>query len=217
MVEFDAYAADCRVHGQLEVGEGRLSDHLEHAAELLVRDARLEGMSDGRMVEMPELTIARDELCAVVANGPRGDTARRLHTQTKLVEVEVGPYLVVGRVHGTPASEPLGAALRRQAWVPLTEVIVMYRCGGGDVREEMTTLLVNRDLMRSFRAVEQVSLDLLRSFRAVEQVGLDLPWEKHGALKDAASDATGSTEKPRKAARPRAKKARPPASPKPPV
>ena len=202
MVEFDAYAADCRVHGQVEVGEGRLTDHLDHAAELLVRDARLEGLADGRMVSMPELTVARDELCAVVASGPRGETARRLHTQTRLVEAEVGPYLVVGRVHGTPTSQPLGVALRR-AWVPLTEATVMYRCGGGDVREEMTTLLVNRDRMRSFRAVEQASLDLL--------------WEKSGAPKDAARDATSSTETPRKAARPRAKKARPPASAKPPA
>ncbi|HEY5472319.1 MAG TPA: hypothetical protein VIK32_03910, partial [Candidatus Limnocylindrales bacterium] len=114
MIEFDAYAADCRVHGQVEVGEGRLSDHLDHAAELLVRDARLEGLADGRMVAMPELTVARDELCAVVASGPRGETARRLHTQTRLVEAEVGPYLVVGRVHGTSTSQPLGVALRRQ-------------------------------------------------------------------------------------------------------
>ena len=203
MVEFDAYAADCRVHGQVEVGEGRLSDHLDHAAELLVRDARLEGLADGRMVAMPELTVARDELCAVVASGPRGETARRLHTQTRLVEAEVGPYLVVGRVHGTPTSQPLGVALRRQAWVPLTEATVMYRCGGSDVREEMTTLLVNRDRMRSFRAVEQASLDLL--------------WEKPGAPQDAARDATSSTETPRKVARPRAKKARPPASSKPPA
>jgi hypothetical protein len=203
MVEFDAYAADCRVHGELEVGEGRLSDQLEHAAEFLVRGARLEGIADGRMVAMPELKIVRDELCAVVASGPRGDTARRLNTRTRLVEVEVGPYLVVGRVHGTPTSEPLGVALRRQSWVPLTEATVMYRCGGSDVREEMTTLLVNRDRMRSFRAVEQASLDL--------------HWDMHGAPKDAASDATGSTEKPPKAARPRSKKARPPAPPKPPV
>jgi len=203
MIEFDAYAADCRVHGQVEVGEGRLSDHLDHAAELLVRDARLEGLADGRMVAMPELTVARDELCAVVASGPRGETARRLHTQTRLVEAEVGPYLVVGRVHGTPTSQPLGVALRRQAWVPLTEATVMYRCGGSDVREEMTTLLVNRDRMRSFRAVEQASLDLL--------------WEKPGAPKDAARDATSSAETPRKVTRPRAKKAHPPASPKPPA
>jgi hypothetical protein len=203
MVEFDAYAADCRVHGQVEVGEGRLSDHLDHAAELLIRDARLEGLADGRMVAMPELTVARDELCAVVASGPRGETARRLHTQTRLVEAEVGPYLVVGRVHGTPTSEPLGVALRRQAWVPLTEATVMYRCGGSDVREEMMTLLVNRDRMRSFRAVEQASLDLL--------------WDKPGAPTDAARDATSSTETPRKVARPRAKKAHPKAASKPPA
>src|SRR5664280_444939 len=172
MVEFDAYAADCRVHGQVEVGGGRLTDHLDHAAELLVRDARLEGIADGRMVAMPELTVARDELCAVVVSGPRGDIARRLHTRTRLVEVEVGPYLVVGRAHGTPASEPLGIALRRQAWVPLTEATVMYRCGGSDVREEMATLLVNRDRMRSFRAIDQPSLDLR--------------WGKPQAPKDAA-------------------------------
>jgi hypothetical protein len=126
MVEFDAYAADCRVHGQVEVGEGRLSDQLDHAVELLVRDARLADLADCHVVAMPELTVARDELCAVVASGLRGDTARRLHTKTRLVEAEVGPYLVVGRVHGTPTSEPLGWILRRPAWVPLTETTVMY-------------------------------------------------------------------------------------------
>jgi hypothetical protein len=219
MVEFDAYAADCRVHGQVEVGEGRLLDHLDRAAELFVRDARLEGIADGRMVEMAELTVARDELCAVVASGPRGDAARRLHTQTRLVEVEVGPYLVVGRVHGTPSSEPLVVAQRRQAWVPLTEATVMYRCGGSDVREEMTAILVNRGRMRSFRAVEQASLDLL--------------WGTAGAPKVVALEVTGSTKTPRKVARPTAKKAapatakkaapatakkaRPPTSPKPPA
>ena len=201
MVEFDAYAADCRVHGQVEVGEGRWSDQLDRATELVVRDARLEGIADGRMVAMPELTVARDELCAVVASGPRGDIARRLHTRTRLVEVEVGPYLVVGRAHGTPASEPLGIALRRQAWVPLTEATVMYRCGGSDVREEMATLLVNRDRMRSFRAIDQPSLDLR--------------WDKPQAPKDAAPAETPSTATLRKAARPRTKKARPPASSKP--
>jgi hypothetical protein len=203
MVEFDAYAADCRLHGQVEVGEGRLSDQLDHAMELVVRDARLVGLADGRVVAMPELTVARDELCAVVASGPRGDTARRLNTRTILVEAEVGPYLVVGRVHGTPTSQPLGLALRRQAWVPLTEATVMYRVGADDVREEITTLLVNRHRMRSFRAVEQASLDLL--------------WQKPGAPKNAARDAASSTETPRKAARPRGKKAHPPAASKPPA
>src|ERR1035437_4832214 len=126
MVEIDAYAADCPVHGQVEVGEGRLSDQLNRTPDLLIRDARLEGLDDGQLVDMSEVTIARDELCAVVVSGPRGDVARRLHTRTTHVEVEVGPYLVEGRVHGTPASEPLADFLRQVAWVPQTEATVRW-------------------------------------------------------------------------------------------
>ena len=158
MVEIDAYAADCRVHGQVEFGEGRVTDRLNSTPELLIRDARLEALSDGREVAMAELTIARDELCAVVVSGTRGDAARRLHTQTTRVKVEIGPYLVEGRVHGTSTAKPLGWVLRQQTWVPLTEARVTYRCGEDDVSEEMATLLVNRDRMRSFRAVEEVEM-----------------------------------------------------------
>lgn len=159
MAEIDAYAADCRVHGQIEFGEGRLSDQLNRTPELLIRDARLEGLDDGHVVEMSEITIARDELCGVVVSGPRGDAARRLRTRTTHVEVEVGPYQVDGRVHGTLASEPFGVILRQVAWVPLTEATVKYRCGASDVSEEMATLLVNRHLVRSFRAVKEARLD----------------------------------------------------------
>jgi hypothetical protein len=182
MVEFDAYAVDCRVYGQIELGEGRLSDQLDHTPELLVRDARLEDLADGHVVAAPELTIEREELCAVAVSGSRGDLARRLHTWTTRVEVEVGPYRVEGRVHGTPASQPLGLVLRRGAWVPLTEATVKYRRGADDVSEEVTTLLVNRHLMRSFQAVEEA--------------GLDLPWETSRAPKAGARSAIGSTRTP---------------------
>ncbi|MGA2514161.1 MAG: hypothetical protein ABSG37_11160 [Candidatus Limnocylindrales bacterium] len=162
MVLLDAYAADCRVHGQVELGDGRLSDELDRTPELLIREARLESLSDGHVVAMPELTIECDELCAVVASGSRGDLARRLHTRTTRVEVGVGPYRVEGMAHGTPASEPLGLALRRAAWVPLTEAAIMYRRGAGDVREEVETLLVNRHLIRTFRPAEEAGLDSTR-------------------------------------------------------
>jgi hypothetical protein len=178
MVEFDAYAVDCRVYGQIELGEGRLSDQLDHTLELLVRDVRLQDLSDGHVVGMPELTVALDELCAVVASGPRGDLARRLHTRTTRVEVEVGPYRIEGAVHDTPASNPLGLVLRRAAWVPLTEATIMYRRGADDVSEEVETLLVNRHLMRSFRAVEEAGLDLpceaLRAPKAAAGGAIDL-------------------------------------------
>jgi hypothetical protein len=186
MVEIDAYAADCRVHGQVEVGEGRLSDQLNRTPDLLIRDARLEGLDDGHLVDMSEVTIARDELCAVVVSGPRGDVARRLHTRTTHVEVEVGPYLVEGRVHGTPTSEPLAVFLRQVAWVPLTEATVKYRCGAGDVSDEMATLLVNRHLVSSFRAVKEAHL----SFPSIAP----------RTPKTAARGAIGSTATPREGA-----------------
>jgi hypothetical protein len=186
MVEIHAYAADCRVHGRVEFGEGRLSDQLNQTPELLIRDARLEGLADGHVVAISELTIARDELCAVVVSGSRGDIARRLHTRTTRVEVEVGPYLVEGLLHGTPASEPLGVVLRQVAWVPLTEATVKYRCGAGDVSDEMATLLVNRHLVSSFRAVKEAHL----SFPSIAP----------RTPKTAARGAIGSTATPREGA-----------------
>jgi hypothetical protein len=157
MVELDAYAADFRLYGHVELGEGRLSDQLNSTAELHLRDARLEDLGDGQMVAMPKLKVALDELCAVVATGPRGDAARRLNTRTAHVEVEVGPYRVVGRVHGPQTADPFASVLRRAAWVPLTEATVTYRRGGEDVTDRVATLLVNRHRMHSFRVAEASS------------------------------------------------------------
>jgi len=159
MVELDAYAVDCRVYGQIELGDGRLSDELDRTAELLITDARLEDLVDGHVVEMPEACDrARGGLRRGREWAARRPGASAAHAHTR-VKVEVGPYRVEGAVHGTPASDPLGVVLRRVAWVPLTEATIMYRRGADDVTDEVETLLVNRHLMRSFRASKQ-PLDL---------------------------------------------------------
>jgi hypothetical protein len=169
MIALDAYAADCRVYGQVDIGDARMTDALNGSPLLHVQDARLESLSNGRIVEMPELTVAYDELCAVVANGSRGDFERRLRTHATRVEVDLGPYHIEGAVHGTPASNPVVASFRRAAWVPLTEVTVTYRSGEEAQSDEITTLVVNRDLATLFRALE-------------EEASVLLPWEKKRAL-----------------------------------
>jgi hypothetical protein len=151
MVELDAYAADCRVWGQVDLAEGRFSDFLNNTSELQILDAHIEGLADGHVVTMPFLTVAHEEICAVVAHGPRGDEARRLTTRTVRVEVEIGPYRVEGMVHGPRAGDPFASVLKRATWVPLTQAIVMYRRCEEDARERVPTLLVNRHLMRLFR------------------------------------------------------------------
>jgi hypothetical protein len=186
MVELEAYAADCRVYGRIDLAEARLTDLLTLTPELLIRDTRLESLADGHAVEMPELTVNRDELCAVVASGPRGDAARRLRTRATRVEMDVGPYHVEGAVHGTPAAEPLGAALRRAAWIPLTDATVTYRRGADDISEDVATLLVNRDLVRSFRVMKKervaVSWETLRT----AQPAVSRAIEVTGAMRDEA-------------------------------
>jgi hypothetical protein len=168
MIALDAYAADCRVHGQVDIGEARMTDVLNTSPELTIQGARLESLNNRRVVELPELTVEYDELCAVVAHGSRGDPERRLRTRATRVEVDLGPYHVEGAVHGTPASDPVIASFRRGAWVPLTEVTVTYQAGDDPQTDKIPALVVNRDLATLFRAIEEKNVLL--------------PWETSRAL-----------------------------------
>ncbi len=154
MVALRAYASDCRLFGEVELGDVRLTDVLNEAAEVTVRDARLESLADGHAVEAPEMTVTRDELCAVVPAGPRGDPARRVRTRMTRVRVDIGPYRVEGTLHALPAADPLGAVLRRPAWLPLTNATISYRLGSDLATDEVDTLIVNRELAQSVRPVE---------------------------------------------------------------
>ncbi len=184
MLDFDAYAADCRLFGHLEPGDGRLTDLLNATQELRIEDARLESLADGHVVEIPEIVVSFEELCAVVASGPRGDAGRRLRTHASRVTVDLGPYTVEGLVHGTPASDPLGAAVRRAAWLPLTDATVSYRRGGDLVRDEVATLLINRTLASSFRAVEEVSVALPWEARSTPRAATARAIDFTGTLRD---------------------------------
>ncbi len=183
MLELDAYAADCRLFGRVDLGERRLTDELNAATELRIEDARLESLEDGHLVEAGEVTVTTDELYAVVASGPRGEPARRIRTHATRVVVKLGPYTVVGLAHGTPASDPLFTAIRRAAWLPLTDAEVSYHRGHDAVTDAADTLLVNRTLATSLKAVEEE--------------GIAFPWEAPRVPRPQASralDLTGTLD-----------------------
>ena len=181
MIALDAYAADCRVTGQVDIGEARMTDVLNTSPELYIHGARLESLSNRRVLELPELTVEFDELCAVVAHGSRGDAERRLRTRATRVEVDLGPYHVEGAVHGTPASDPVIASFRRGSWVPLTEVTVTYQAGDDAQTDKIHTLVVNRDLATLFRAIEEKNVLL--------------PWETSRALVPSLARAVQTTDR----------------------
>jgi len=205
-VEIRAYAADCRIAGRMVLEADRLTDLLNGTQELVIREVRLESLEDGHMVEVTEITVSRDELLAVVApEPPRGNPSRRLRTHSTPVEADAGPYHVRGWIHGTAAADPLGAVVRRLAWLPLTDATVRYRIGGEEATEDVGILVVNRALMGSMQSVEEEPVLL--------------PWERARAapsVRQRTMDLTGSLRDPSRTDDPDARPPAPPA-PEPPV
>lgn len=200
MVDLDAYAADCRLHGLARLPDGRLTDLLNATTELEVVDARLESLDDGHVVDAERITVTREELCAVVAAGPRGDSSRRLATRSTRVLVDLGPYRVEGLIHGTPASDPISLALRRAAWLPVTEATVRYERAGLPVCDEVDTLLVNRTFATSMRAVHTALAALPgetpRTPPAVATGAMDLTGELVDPIREPGPEAPRAPEPP---------------------
>jgi hypothetical protein len=141
-IPFAAYADDCTVRGEIALGADRLSDLLASTTEYEVRAAAFRALDDGREVRADSAAVLRDDLCMVVASGPRGRADRRLWTRQHPVRARVGPYTVLGYLHAPPTIDPLRTTDRR-AIVALTNCVVGYAEGSADVWVENDTLLVN--------------------------------------------------------------------------
>ena len=141
-----AYAGDCRVAGRLELTGTRLTDMLNAEPTLRLREVLLESLDDGRLLELADMELQRDELFAVEALGPRGTAERRVRTRTHRMQLSLGPYIVMGHLHAIPGADPLNSLLRRLSMVPLTTATIAYVVGGQTVMRDVETLIVNRTL-----------------------------------------------------------------------
>lgn len=142
-VEFSAYTEDCRLFGFLRLAGERLSDALNDLDELHLDSVLLVALQDNRAIEMHQLVVARDELIAVRAAGPRGNAARRIRTRPSPVAVKAGPYMIRGHVHGPPGGDPLRRFRGSRPMVPMTEAWIEYEAGGSQHRARVGPLIVN--------------------------------------------------------------------------
>lgn len=142
-IPFSAYADDCTVSGELALRTDRLSDFLASTEEYEIASPSFRALDDGRTVTAELCSIGREDLCLVLATGPRGRVDRRLWTRQHPVRARVGPYLLLGYLHAPPTIDPLRNADRRPI-VALTDCTIEYAEGGEVVRREPETVLVNR-------------------------------------------------------------------------
>jgi hypothetical protein len=152
-IDFVGFADDCRVEGKVDLEDARLADMLNRYPTIMVRSATVTSTLDGHTQLLDELEISRDELDIVVASGPRGDPKRRLATKPSSVTMKLGPYSAEGFMHGPPTANVVSDIGRRQAMVALTDVVLEYEFSGEPVSEWHRTLLVNRQMAMSLRAV----------------------------------------------------------------
>jgi hypothetical protein len=138
------YSEDCRFSGRVRLDGERLSDMLNAYDEFQLVDTQVEGL-DGRLFEVGELVVTRDELLAVHASGPRGNPGRRTRTHAHAVLIQSGPYVIRGYLHVLPGADPLASARRRRPMVPLTNAWVEYAVGGALCHSELGTIVVNRE------------------------------------------------------------------------
>jgi hypothetical protein len=150
-----AWAGDCRLRGEVELEEGRLSDQVNDRELLTFFGATLEALEDGHEVAVDELEVERWELHLIEVEGRQGDPERRLRTIPDPVRLEVGPFVVTGNLHRPPNSPTLAALQRRQWFVPLTEARIDL-ADGTRPSIERPVILVNKERIGKFQAFEDM-------------------------------------------------------------
>lgn len=138
-----AWAGDCQVRGEVELGDGRLSDQVNVFEVVTFFAATLAALDDGHEVRVDELEVERRELHVIEVSGRQGDPARRLRTIRDPVRLEVGPYTLTGSLHRSPAAQPLAALAGWTRFLPLTDATLDTGGAGEPVRRDV--VLVNRD------------------------------------------------------------------------
>jgi hypothetical protein len=159
LVGFDAFLVDSRIFGWVRLPADRVTDLLNAHTELTLINAQAESLSSGRLTWHDRLTVARDQLFAVRAAGPRGDPARRLRTRLHPLVVQSGPFLMGGYLHAPPGVTPVAEVAARPLMTPLSSAWLEYWRDGHRQDQWVGTIVFNRDLVDAMEFVAEEDLE----------------------------------------------------------
>lgn len=145
LVPFVAYGEDCILSGEAVLDADRLTDMLNAHEEYVLAGVTVQQFDHGEPFDVPEISVHRDELFLVHAEGPRGDANRRHRTMPQHLAIKMGPYEVRGFFHGLPGADPVEAFRRRKVMVPITDARIGYVFRGERRETRADTLIVNRE------------------------------------------------------------------------
>jgi hypothetical protein len=154
LIPFVGYALGRRIIGYVECEGERLTDMLNRAESVVVREAFIENFEDDTVTNLGDGEVDRALLYAVQASGNRGDTSRRIPTVRHRLQIQLGPYSALGLLHALPGQMPLPYLQSRGPMIPLSDATIGYAGHGSLQLRDVGTLIVNRDLLDWVRASE---------------------------------------------------------------
>ena len=63
------------------------------------------------------------------------------------MQLSIGPYVILGRLHVPPGQDPMRNVLQREPMIPFTGVTMAYNVAGTVVARDVGTVIVNRHLV----------------------------------------------------------------------
>jgi len=143
-VEFQGFAGDCTIAGRITMFGERLTDFLNGQERFVLHHVRFTSLDDGHDVEVDSVSVERDDLLVVVGHGPRGAEERRVPNEATRMQLSIGPYVILGRLHAAPGVDPMQNVLQREPMIPLTAATIAFSQAGSMVALDLGTVIVNR-------------------------------------------------------------------------
>ncbi len=143
-VEFQGFAGDCTIAARITMFGERLTDFLNGQERFHLHKVAFESLADGHTLAMDSVSLERADLLAVVGTGPRGSEQQRVRLEETRLQLAIGPYIILGRLHTHPGSDPMQSVLQREPMIPLTGATIAYGVAGSVIARDVGTIIVNR-------------------------------------------------------------------------
>ena len=110
-VEFLGFASDCTISGKVTMFGERLTDFLNGQERFRVHHVECESLEDGHRAAVDSISVERSDLLAVIATGPRGSQKQRVTLSSSRLQVCIGPYLILGRLHTKAGTDAVASVM----------------------------------------------------------------------------------------------------------
>ncbi len=154
-VEFQGFSGDCTIAGRITMFGERLTDFLNGQERFRLHKVEFQSLDDGHLMAVDSVSIERSDLLVVVGTGPRGNEKQRVPLEEARMQLSIGPYLILGRMHVPPGQDPLRNVLQREPMVPFTGVTMAYNVAGTVVARDLRTIIVNRHVVEWITATDE--------------------------------------------------------------